>query len=89
MARSWVRPLALHTGSVRFTDPEIEALNELAATKDEKLRLRFLEQAVRSPVTTRQLRNRAKAALNAALGLDLRRREAAEQVLLRGGTRRG
>jgi tRNA A-37 threonylcarbamoyl transferase component Bud32 len=86
-AQGWVRPLALQVQDLDvilppLSDPEIEALEELAATKEEKQRLNFLREATRSPTTTQQLRRRVDVALQAALGLDPRRRAAAERLLL-------
>jgi serine/threonine protein kinase len=65
-----------------LTEPEVEALWELASTREERLRLRFVEEALRGPTTTRQLSNRAEFALHAAVGLDARRRAKAERLLL-------
>ena len=80
LARSLMRPLG-HKES-EITDPELEALWELARTKDERVRLLFVEQALQGPMTTRQLRNRADLALHAALGLDPLRRQRVEEALL-------
>src|SRR5262249_42456426 len=60
---------------------EIEALGELAETTEDKLRLRFVEEAIRTPLTTRQLRYRAEFAWQAAVGLDARRRGDVERTL--------
>jgi tRNA A-37 threonylcarbamoyl transferase component Bud32 len=62
-------------------DPEIQALWALAGTAEEKLRARFVEEAIRTPVTTWQLRCRAGFALQAAVGLDARRRQTVEGLL--------
>jgi hypothetical protein len=82
LARSLVRPLNPNDGALG--DPEVEALWELAGTANERLRLRFLEEAVQTERTSRQLRQRVDQALLAAVGLDPRRREEAEGVLLAG-----
>jgi hypothetical protein len=86
VARSLVRPLALNLQPNQppppLTDPEVEALTELGETREEKLRLRFLEEALATPTRTRQLRLRAPFALQAAVGLDPRRRAAAQRLLL-------
>jgi serine/threonine protein kinase len=65
-----------------LTEPEADALWELAGTREDALRVRFLQEALRGHVTTRQLKNRADLALHAAVGLDPRRREEAERMLL-------
>jgi hypothetical protein len=65
-----------------LSDPEIEALWELGGTAEEKLRLRFVAEAIRLPLTRRQLRSRAGFAIHAAVGLDARRREAVERMLV-------
>jgi serine/threonine protein kinase len=87
VARSLVRPLGLQVQPDQplppLSDPEIEALEELGQTEEEKLRLRFAEEAIRTPVTTRQLRYRAAYALQAAVGLDVSRRQAVERILVK------
>jgi serine/threonine protein kinase len=65
-----------------LTEPEAEALWELATSQGDSLRLRFIKEALRGPVTTRQLKYRAEMALHAAVGLDPKRRAAAERLLL-------
>jgi tRNA A-37 threonylcarbamoyl transferase component Bud32 len=70
LARSLLRPLWLQDRWSPVTDPEWEALWELAVNRRGRLRYRFVEQAARTPVTRRQLRNRADLALSAAVGLD-------------------
>src|SRR5207249_2134843 len=64
------------------SDSEIEALRELGESKDGNLRLRFVREAIRTLTTTRQLRYRALFALQAAVGLDERRRQIVERLLL-------
>jgi hypothetical protein len=81
LARSLVRPLGL-SPSEPLTDPEVEALWELAGSRRERLGPRFVAEAARNPVTTRQLLNRAEPALRAAVGLNLDKRLQAEQVLI-------
>src|SRR5205807_428306 len=68
-------------GAGPLNDPEIETLWEVAVTPEEPLRSDFLEEAVRNPGTSRQLRDRSAPALHAAVGLGARRREAAERLL--------
>jgi hypothetical protein len=65
-----------------MTAPEWEALWELAANRRGRLGCRFVEEAARGPVTTRQLRDRAALALHAAVGLDAARRDEVEALLL-------
>jgi hypothetical protein len=82
-ARSLLRafPALPNWRATGLNDPEIEALWEVAETSDEMLRLRFVEDAIRNPVSTRQLRSRAGWAMQATVGLDARRRGAVERVL--------
>src|SRR5262249_33308914 len=47
-----------------------------------RLGYRFVEEASRTPVTSRQLRDRAALALHAAVGLDVQRRDEMEALLL-------
>jgi serine/threonine protein kinase len=85
LARSLLRPLGLQSPKadevIPLTDPEIEALWELASTPEESLRMRFIAEGIRNPATTRQLRNRAALAVHATVGLDRRRREEVERRL--------
>jgi hypothetical protein len=83
-ARSLLRPLALQAATNQpgpLAAPEVESLWELAATPEEELRLRFIEEALRSPATTRQLKERRAYALQAAVGLDEARRGRVERLL--------
>jgi hypothetical protein len=82
LARSLLRPLALQGGDKPMTDPEWEAMWELAANRRGHLGLRFVEEACHTPVTGRQLRDRSALALHAAVGLDARRRDEVETLLL-------
>src|SRR5262245_35441614 len=87
LGRSLLRPLGLQTPGpgkevLPLTDPEIEALWELASQPSEGVRGRFVSEALRTPVFTRQLRNRAQPALHATVGLDVQRRETVERLLL-------
>jgi hypothetical protein len=85
LARSLLRPLGTQTLRPNqpslLTDPEIEALWELASTHQESLRQRFIAEAIQSAGTTHQLRNRAALAIHATVGLDSRRREEVERQL--------
>jgi hypothetical protein len=80
LARSLLGPLGFRSGPL--TDPEIEALWQLAENRDERLGFRFVEEAVRGPMTTRQLKARAEPALHAAVGLDPDRRAKVERLLV-------
>jgi hypothetical protein len=95
LARGILRPLALSSGSPLFTngfrdlereqgmtEVEWEALWELAASRPGRLGYRFVEEATATPQTSRQLRDRAALALDAAVGLDLKRRDEVEALLL-------
>src|SRR5262249_25960949 len=85
LARSLLPPLGLNVrrGEAQFlTDPEIEALRELAESRSEWLGYRFVEEALRSPVTTRQLAKRAEPALSAAVGLEPGKRAWVERLLV-------
>jgi tRNA A-37 threonylcarbamoyl transferase component Bud32 len=80
LARSLLRPLGFRSGPL--TDPEIEALWELAENRGERLGLRFVDEALRSPMATRQLKARAEPALHAAVRLDPDRRAQVERLLV-------
>jgi hypothetical protein len=79
MARSLLRPLGHNAG--RLNAIELNALWELAESPSDRVRLLFLEQALESPETARQLRNRAALALHAVVGLDRPRRQQVEERL--------
>jgi tRNA A-37 threonylcarbamoyl transferase component Bud32 len=82
LAHSLFRPLALYGGQGQpVSDPEWEALGELAANR-RRLGYRFVVEASRTPGTSRQLRDRAVVAFHAAVGLDARRRDEVEALLL-------
>jgi tRNA A-37 threonylcarbamoyl transferase component Bud32 len=70
LARSLLRPLGTQGDAFAVTDPEWEALWELAVNRRGRLGYRFVEEAARTPVTSRQLRDRAELALSTAVGLD-------------------
>jgi serine/threonine protein kinase len=80
LARSLLRPLARQPGPL--TDLEVESLWELAGSSSEELWKQFVIQALRDPLTTRQLMTRAEPALRAAVGLDPKKRRQIEQLLL-------
>jgi serine/threonine protein kinase len=82
LARSSLRPLAVLGGDKPVSDPEWKALWDLAANRPGRLGYRFVEEAARDPVFTRQLRDRAAVALDAAVGLDALRRDEVEALLL-------
>jgi len=67
--------------SARLNEPESLALWELAERPSERLWLRYLDEATRDPIMTRQLIARSEPALIAALGLDRRNRDVAARLL--------
>jgi tRNA A-37 threonylcarbamoyl transferase component Bud32 len=85
LGRSLLRPLGLQTPqpgkTIPLTDPEIEALWELAGQQKPGVRSRFVSEALQKPVFTRQLHNRPQLALHAAVGLDRHQREVVERLL--------
>ncbi len=85
LARSILRPLALQVQPGQpvspLSDPEIDSLWDLASSKDDRLRLRFVGEALRGPIPNRQLKDRAEVALQATVGLDRARRKQVEQML--------
>jgi tRNA A-37 threonylcarbamoyl transferase component Bud32 len=72
------------TGWERLSQPEVEALWRLGGTANERLRLRFLEEALRTESAASRLRHRAAWCVHGAVGLDPRRRARAEQLLAEG-----
>jgi serine/threonine protein kinase/DNA-binding phage protein len=63
-----------------LSDLEIGALWELESSQDDRLRLRFLEEALREPDTTRLLKGRADVALQATIGLNSTRRKQVQKL---------
>jgi serine/threonine protein kinase len=81
--QKWLEPQGLQARSdVPLHDREVEALWELASTKQDPLRLLFAKEALREPATIQQLSNRRAFALHAAVGLDQRRRREVERLLV-------
>jgi tRNA A-37 threonylcarbamoyl transferase component Bud32 len=80
LAHSLLRPLGHGPGGLN--DVELEALWELAESRSDRLRLLFIEDALRRPDTARQLRNRSASAVHAAVGLDRVRRQRVGDILL-------
>src|SRR5205814_10292179 len=68
-------------GGATLSQPEVEALWRLAGTGNERLRLRFLDEAMRTEMTAGLLRLRAEWFVHAAIGVDPQRRERAERLL--------
>ena len=85
VARSLLRPLAVQVRPNQplplLNDQEIDALWDLASSKDDRLRLRFVEVALGDLVSTRRLKYRAAFALHAAAGLNGTRRTQVEGLL--------
>jgi hypothetical protein len=79
LVRSWLGPLGLRDNEP-LIDAEISALWQLA--QGQRLWERFVREALSTPETTRQLRNRAGPVLHAAIGLNPERRAAVESLLL-------
>jgi tRNA A-37 threonylcarbamoyl transferase component Bud32 len=65
-------------GTDKLSQPEVDAAWRLAITSNERLRRRFLEEALR---TESPLRQRAPWFVHAAVGLDLQRRTRVEKML--------
>jgi predicted Ser/Thr protein kinase len=80
LASSLVRPLNANGGNI-LSEPEAEALWELARKPGARLWLRFVGEATRTPLTASQLRGRAEPALIAAVGLDSEKRLRVERLL--------
>jgi tRNA A-37 threonylcarbamoyl transferase component Bud32 len=81
LARNLFQPLALQ-GNKTMTEREWESLWEVAVNRQSPLGYQFIEEATRNPVASRQLRDRSQLALHAAVGLDARRRDEVEDLLL-------
>jgi hypothetical protein len=82
LARSLLRPLGSRDWYDPITGPEWEAMWQLATNRRGRLGYRFVEEALASRVTIRQLRLRAALALPVAVGLDDERRAEVEALLV-------
>jgi hypothetical protein len=80
LARTWLSPLAKQPGSL--TDPEAGALLQAMSYRGKPLALRLVREAVTDPAFTPALSARAEYVWQAALGLDRKGRDDAEQLLL-------
>jgi Protein kinase domain len=80
LARTWLLPLARQPGPL--TELELEALEQVTVQRGKPLALRFIREAISEPELTTKLRVRAEYAWHAALGLDLKKRNDADQLLL-------
>jgi hypothetical protein len=63
-------------------DSDLEAIWELAESTDDRVRLRFIEQAISQPGTLRELDLRKDMILHAAVGLDRIRNQRVAKLLL-------
>ncbi len=81
LARSLVHSLN-PDGEELLSEPEAEALWELAQHPGERLWLRFVEEAISTPVAASQFSHRAEPAWIAAVGLDSWKRKRAEELLV-------
>jgi serine/threonine protein kinase len=104
LARSLLRPIGLGTplppgntsiltnprpAELPLTEPEIEALWELASNSGDQLWYRFAEEALAQPGTTRQLKNRSAHVWQAAVGLDPQKRQRLEEFVRKRLEERG
>jgi hypothetical protein len=80
LGRSLIRPLD-PAGPAGLSEPEIEALWELAEKPGERMWLAFVTEAMRSRFAARQFGARPEQALVAAIGLDREKRRRVEQLL--------
>jgi hypothetical protein len=82
LARSLFRPLDPEGHGSKLNEPETEALWELAENPRERLWLRVVTEATSTPRTAKQLRRRAEPVWIAAVGLDPKKRQRAEERLM-------
>jgi serine/threonine protein kinase len=82
LARSLVRPLnPVGNNDLPLSEPEAAAFWELAEKPGERLWFKFLEEATRTQLSSRQFSGRPEPALVAAIGLDTEKRRQAVQLL--------
>jgi len=80
LVRTWLAPLSQHAGPL--TEPEVAALMQVADHRGQSLAQRFIHEGLTDAALTPRFAARAQYAWQAALGLDLRRRNEAERWLL-------
>jgi hypothetical protein len=71
----------LDAQGIALSQPEVEALWRLASTSNERVRRRFLEEALRTESTASQLGHRAEWCVHGLVGLDPERRAQMERQL--------
>jgi serine/threonine protein kinase len=75
LVHSFLRPIGFNTSS--FDQAELIALDELARQDDDRLVLLFLREAMSDPERSLRVARRAERVVQAAVGTNLKRREAA------------
>src|SRR5207253_259082 len=80
-AENLLRPVGYERGALSAA--ERDTLLDLAESSSERVRLRFLEQALEGPATAVRLARRSELAVHAAVGLDPERRERVVRLLVR------
>jgi predicted ATP-grasp superfamily ATP-dependent carboligase/predicted Ser/Thr protein kinase len=82
LARGLAKPLDPDGASKEtLSAPEAESLWEVARLSDTEIGLRLLDEAIRDPFASAQLRARSEPAMIAAIGLDIDRRRQAVRLL--------
>ncbi|MBM3983372.1 MAG: serine/threonine protein kinase [Planctomycetes bacterium] len=82
LAQALLGPVLANSNGGELSSYEQEAFWRVAGARREPVAWLFLEEAVRTPLTCKQLQGRTDYSLHAALGLDGARRRAAEELLL-------
>ncbi len=82
LAKPLLGPITAKNRGNPLNPYEVEAFWRIAELRQDEAALTFLEEATRTPLACDQLECRAEYALHAAIGLNTRRRDAAEQLLL-------
>src|SRR5262245_15196044 len=85
LAAGLLRPLGHSNSYDRLNDFEMKALADLATLPRvwDRVRVLLIDQALQSPTTAGQLERRLEPILNAALGLDARKRQEVLTILAR------
>jgi serine/threonine protein kinase len=81
VARSWLLPLSPQPIGP-LSNLEVEVLSAAAAKRNERLTIRFVDEALKEPRFTSRLAARAEFAMHAAVGLDSAKREEVERLIL-------
>ena len=84
LAKALLGPITAKNRKGPLPASEVEALWQITKLRRDEVAWMLLEEATRTPLTRKQLENRAEYIFHAAIGLDITRRDDTERLLLTG-----